>query len=212
MNNKMQIATLSVLLISSHVLALPMPQDGATSASGAGDAIVDLLKSFAGVIEKAGSLVNKIADISNSTEVRRAGDEITTFADEMQEDTAEVVSDGFQKFLEYLPEIKSNINTALEKIPEIKTQVQEQISNIPDKETIKNHVGSLVDKLPESADPNNIKEMLHQHIDSLPSNSEINEIIDTYVDEVPSADYIQGKIDDYVDQAQDVVDGLNEAS
>ena len=46
------------------------------SLLGAGDAIVDLIKSFAGVVEKAGSLVNKIADISNSTEVRRAGDEV----------------------------------------------------------------------------------------------------------------------------------------
>merc|ERR1712227_506861 len=114
---------ITVLLVSSYAVALPLPDGENTEASAA---VVDLIKSVSGVIGKTGNLVSKIAEI------------------------ADTITDGFQKFLEYLPEIKSNINAALDSIPGIKDEVQKQINNMPEKETIKEHVNSLISKLPEA--------------------------------------------------------------
>merc|ERR1712126_581045 len=105
---------------------------GGSKIKEASAAVVDLIKSVSGVIGKTGNLVSKIAEISGSDQVKARGDEITSLADE--------ITDGFQKFLEYLPEIKSNINAALDSIPGIKDEVQKQISNMPEKDTIKEHV------------------------------------------------------------------------
>merc|ERR1712029_186102 len=124
---------ITVLLVSSYAVALPLPDGENTEASAA---VVDLIKSVSGVIGKTGNLVSKIAEISGS--------------DEIDAETADTITDGFQKFLEYLPEIKSNINAALDSIPGIKDEVQKQINNMPEKETIKEHVNSLISKLPEA--------------------------------------------------------------
>merc|ERR1711872_413684 len=136
---------ITVLLVSSYAVALPLPDGENTEASAA---VVDLIKSVSGVIGKTGNLVSKIAEISGSDQVKARGDEITSLADEIDAETADTITDGFQKFLEYLPEIKSNINAALDSIPGIKDEVQKQISNMPEKDTIKEHVNSLISKPP----------------------------------------------------------------
>merc|ERR1712198_163551 len=190
---------ITVLLVSSYAVALPLPDGENTEASAA---VVDLIKSVSGVIGKTGNLVSKIAEISGSEQVKARGDEITSLADE--------ITDGFQKFLEYLPEIKSNINAALDSIPGIKDEVQKQINNMPEKETIKEHVNSLISKLPEAEGVEMFKETVNRHIDSLPTKEAVNDYIDDYVGQIPDADYIHKHIDTIVDHAQDVVDGLNE--
>merc|ERR1712227_985149 len=96
---------ITVLLASSYAVALPLPDGENTEASAA---VVDLIKSVSGVIGKTGNLVSKIAEISGSDPVKARGDEITSLADEIDAETADTITDGFQKFLEYLPEIKSN--------------------------------------------------------------------------------------------------------
>merc|ERR1712227_654610 len=174
---------ITVLLVSSYAVALPLPDGENTEASAA---VVDLIKSVSGVIGKPGNLVSKIAE------------------------TADTITDGFQKFLEYLPEIKSNINAALDSIPGIKDEVQKQINNMPEKETIKEHVNSLISKLPEAEGVEMFKETVNRHIDSLPTKEAVNDYIDDYVGQIPDADYIHKHIDTIVDHAQDVVDGLNE--
>merc|ERR1711963_880578 len=102
----------------------------------------------------------------------------------------DTITDGFQKFLEYLPEIKSNINAALDSIPGIKDEVQKQINNMPEKETIKEHVNSLISKLPEAEGVEMFKETVNRHIDSLPTKDAVNDYIDDYVGQIPDADYI----------------------
>merc|ERR1711926_10861 len=94
---------ITVLLVSSYAVALPLPDGENTEASAA---VVDLIKSVSGVIGKTGNLVSKIAEISGSDQVKARGDEITSLADEIDAETADTITDGFQKFLEYLPEIK----------------------------------------------------------------------------------------------------------
>ena len=103
-------------------------------------------------------------------------------------------------FIEYLPEIKSNINAALDSIPGIKDEVQKQINNMPEKETIKEHVNSLISKLPEAEGVEMFKETVNRHIDSLPTKEAVNDYIDDYVGQIPDADYIHKHIDTIVDQ------------
>merc|ERR1712012_624031 len=151
-----------------------------------------------------------IAEISGSDQVKERGAEITSFAEEIDAETADTITDGFQKVLDYLPEIKSNINAALDSIPGSKEEVQKQINNMPEKETIKEHVNSLISKLPEAEGVEISKETVNRHIDSLPTKEAVNDYIDDYVGQIPDADYIHKHIDTIVDHAQDVVDGLNE--
>merc|ERR1712241_385118 len=191
---------ITVLLVSSYAIALPLPEGESAEASAA---VVDLIKSVSGVIGKTGTLVSKIAEISGSDQVKARGEEITSLADEIDAETADTITDGLQKFLEYLPEIKSNINAALDSIPGIKDEVQKQINNMPEKDTIKEHVNSLISKLPEAEGVAMFKNTVNSHIDSLPTKEAINDYIDDYVGQIPDADNI-------VDHAQDVVDGLNE--
>jgi len=198
---------ITVLLVSSYAVALPLPEGESSEASAA---VVDLIKSVSGVIGRTGTLVSKIAEISGSDQVKERGAEITSFAEEIDAETADTITDGFQKFLDYLPEIKSNINAALDSIPGIKEEVQKQINNMPEKDTIKEHVNSLISKLPEAEGVEVFKKTVNSHIDSLPTKKVVNDYIDDYVEQIPDADYIHKHIDTIVDHAQDVVDGLNE--
>jgi len=186
---------LTTLLLGQSVVTSPVPINGTTS-----ELVLDLFESLTGVVTKAGNLITKIADMADADQVKETGEEISNFGDKLDDDAAEAVSDGFQKFLEFLPQIKNNITEVLKKVPEIQTKISEQVNNIPPKADIKERVNSLLENLPENEGTSIFKETVNTHIDNLPSNSEINEMIDATVDQIPSADYIHEKLDEFVDQ------------
>jgi len=218
----MMVAKLSLLtlaLVAHQALASPLPSpdvasetiDGATSAS---QLAFELIEQISGVFNKTGTLVKKIAEISDYDEIHEHGDMIGRLGEELDDKTADAVSTGFQQFVDYLPALKHNISEALKKVPALRSKIAEQVDNIPAKDTIKDKVNSFLDNLPEFEGANEVvetvRENLHNHIDTIPSKTEIHQMINSTVDSIPSNDYIQTKIDEFVEKADSVVDELNE--
>lgn len=184
--------------------------------SNTGKVISELFHSLTGVINKTGELISKISEIADYEEIDDVGKEVTSFGDQLDDDTAEMITSGLNKFLEYIPQIKNNVTNVLDMIPGIQKKVAEQINMLPENEAIKEQVNSLLDtklvgQFVEKEDLDSFKDYVGEHIDTWPTNEEVNEMIDDALDYIPSADYIHSKIDEIKEHAEDTIDGFNEA-
>jgi len=181
-----------------------------------GKVISELFHSLTGVINKTGELISKLSDIADYEVGNNVGKEVTAFGDQLDDDTAEMITSGLNKFLEYIPQIKNNVTNVLEMIPGIQKKVADQINMLPENDAIKEKVNSFLDTefvgtFVADDDLDYVKSAVGEHIDSWPSNAEVNEMIDDALDNIPSADYIHSKIDEVKEHAEDVIDGFNEA-
>merc|ERR1712045_115819 len=99
-------------------------EDGSKSLSS-------LFKAVNGFINKTGNFITKIADATDNQELRDFGDMMKMEEDDsfirmfMDDETTERVVRGFQKFLERMPSMKSNLTDVLKGVPELKDMIGE---------------------------------------------------------------------------------------
>merc|ERR1712038_371374 len=196
----------SGLLLTQGKLA---NEDGSKSLSS-------LFKAVNGFINKTGNFLTKIADATDNQELRDFGDMMKMEEDDsfirmfMDDETAERVVRGFQKFLEQMPSMKSNLTDVLKGVPELKDMIAEKLANAPQKEDIKDQVNNFLDdlELPESEGVDMFRETLNEHIDMFPDNSEMMDMINEVVDQIPTDEEFNDNMDEFSNNLESIVDEL----
>jgi len=211
---------LSLLVLSSYTLASPLPQaadegrdfDKETAGTTA-QLAQEIIESISNVFTKTGQLVNTINEDIGHQQISRHADYVSDLGDNLDEDTAEALTDGFTMLQDHLPTLKGHVKTVLDKVPDIKSTINEQIDNSPSKETIKSYISDFFKSLPESwSHPaiDEARDTVLETIDSLPTKEVVKKHVEDVAQNIPSTDYVHDKIDDYVDVLGSAVDEFNE--
>ena len=179
----------------------------------------EIIESISNVFTKTGQLVNTINEDIGHQQISRHADYVTDLGDNLDEDTAEALTDGFTMLqgkglvnyfhndllyfiVDHLPTLKGHVKTVLDKVPDIKSTINEQIDNSPSKETIKSYISDFFKSLPESwSHPaiDEARDTVLETIDSLPTKEAVKKQVEDVAQNIPSTDYVHDKIDDYVD-------------
>merc|ERR1711894_281306 len=149
-----------------------------------------------GFFNKTGEIMRKVAEATDNDEIKDIGDKLMLKENDsflrlfVDDDSLDEVTDGFQRFVDFLPTIKNKVSEVLKKVPEIKEILSENVNMIPAKDDIKTKIAEILDQLPEDA--------------------EMMELINMMAEVVPWADEIHSGLDMIVEQLESVVEELNE--
>merc|ERR1711894_254665 len=170
-----------------------------------------------GFFNKTGEIMRKVAEATDNDDIKDIGDKLMLKENDSflrlfeDDDSVDDVTDGFQRFVDFLPTIKNKVSEVLKKVPEIKEIISENVNMIPAKDDIKTKIAEILDQLPADDERvEMIKETLEENIDKIPENAEMMELINMMAEVVPGEDEIHSGLDMIVEQLESVVEELNE--
>merc|ERR1712150_195845 len=170
-----------------------------------------------GFFNKTGEIMRKVAEATDNDDIKDIGDKLMLKENDsflrlfVDDDSVDEVTDGFQRFVDFLPTIKNKVSEVLNKVPEIKEILSENVKMIPAKDDIKTKIAEILDQLPADDERvEMIRETLEENIDKIPENAEMMELINMMEEVVPGEDEIHSGLDMIVEQLESVVEELNE--
>merc|ERR1711894_613242 len=159
-----------------------------------------------GFFNKTGEIMRKVAEATDNDEIKDIGDKLMLKENDsflrlfVDDDSVDEVTDGFQRFVDFLPTIKNKVSEVLNKVPEIKEILSENVKMIPAKDDIKTKIAEILDQLPADDERvEMIRETLEENIDKIPENAEMMELINM-AEVVPGEDEIHSGLDMIVEQ------------
>merc|ERR1712110_1069677 len=170
-----------------------------------------------GFFNKTGEIMRKVAEATDNDDIKDIGDKLMLKENDsfmrlfVDDDSVDEVTDGFQRFVDFLPTIKNKVSEVLNKVPEIKEILSENVQMIPAKDDIKTKIAEILDQLPADDERvEMIRETLEENIDKIPENAEMMELINMMAEVVPGEEEIHSGLDMIVEQLESVVEELNE--
>jgi len=170
-----------------------------------------------GFFNKTGEIMRKVAEATKNDEIKDIGDKLMLKENDsflrlfIDDDSVDDITDGFQRFVDFLPTIKDKVSEVLKKVPEIKEVISENVQSIPAKDDIKTRITEILAQFPADDERiTMIRKTLEENIDKIPENAEMMDVINMMAEMVPRDEEIHSGLDTIVEQLESVVDELNE--
>merc|ERR1712045_102118 len=107
-----------------------------------------------GFFNKTGGIMRKVAEATDNDEIKDIGDKLMLKENDsflrlfVDDDSVDEVTDGFQRFVDFLPTIKDKVSEVLKKVPELKEVLSENVQSIPAKDDIKTRIAEVLSQFP----------------------------------------------------------------